>query len=33
MKEYMPAETVDALSKHLLDLANSVSLPDTVRDK
>ena len=30
MKEYMPEQTVDALSKHLSDLANSVSLPDTV---
>ena len=30
MKEYMPDETVDALSKHLADLANTVSLPDTV---
>jgi optic atrophy protein 1 len=29
MKEYMPDETVDALTKHLSDLANSVSLPDT----
>ncbi|CAF3995872.1 unnamed protein product, partial [Adineta steineri] len=29
MKEYMPEETVNALSKHLADLANSVSLPDT----
>ncbi len=33
MKEYMPEQTVDALSKHLLDLANSVSLPDTVKFK
>jgi hypothetical protein len=31
MKEYMPEQTVDALSKRLSDLANSVSLPDTVR--
>lgn len=31
MKEYVPEETVDALSKHLSDLANSVSLPDTVK--
>jgi hypothetical protein len=30
MKEYMPEQTVDTLSKHLSDLANSVSLPDTV---
>lgn len=30
MKEYMPEQTVDALTKHLADLANSVSLPDTV---
>ncbi|UJR32977.1 hypothetical protein I4U23_020440 [Adineta vaga] len=29
MKEYMPEESVNALSKHLSDLANSVSLPDT----
>ncbi|CAF1170069.1 unnamed protein product [Rotaria sordida] len=29
MKEYMPEETVDNLTKHLSDLANSVSLPDT----
>lgn len=26
----MPEQTVDALTKHLADLANSVSLPDTV---
>jgi len=31
MKDYMPEETVDALSKHLADLANSVQLPDTVK--
>ncbi|CAF3422104.1 unnamed protein product [Rotaria sp. Silwood1] len=29
MKEYMPEESVDALTKRLSDLANSVSLPDT----
>ncbi len=33
MKDYMPEETVNNLSKHLSDLANSVSLPDTVRRK
>lgn len=27
----MPEETVDTLSKHLADLANSITLPDTVR--
>ena len=27
----MPEQTVDTLSKHLSDLANSVTLPDTVR--
>jgi hypothetical protein len=32
MKEYMPEQSVDALSKHLSDLANSVSLPDTVKE-
>lgn len=33
MKEYMPEETVNTLTKHLADLANSVSLPDTVKTK
>jgi len=33
MKEYMPEESVNALTKHLSDLANSVSLPDTVINK
>ena len=33
MKEYMPEETVDTLTKRLSDLTNSVSLPDTVKDK
>lgn len=27
----MPEQTVDNLSKHLSDLANSITLPDTVR--
>jgi len=31
MKEYMPEESVNTLTKHLSDLANSVSLPDTVK--
>ncbi len=33
MKEYMPEQTVDALTKRLSDLTNSVSLPDTVRNQ
>ncbi len=31
MKEYMSEQNVDALTKHVTDLTNSISLPDAVK--
>jgi hypothetical protein len=31
MKEYIPEQNIDTLTKHLSDLTNSVTFPDTVK--